>query len=201
VELRRLASLVAAATGLAGGALMAVGVAALPHPWTTGYVSQAGAPGATNAAYYRAGVLLLAITLILLGLVLLGLAMTRLALIAGGVLATVSSQVTCTANCPLPPFEHTTAQDLVHAATSIGAIGLSTLAMLLIAVIDKDRLTRIGFAICAPIELALAVTLLAVGRSEITAVLERVAVLAVLGWIVVCALRGAGPRLRAIGGR
>jgi Protein of unknown function (DUF998) len=198
VELRRPASLVAAATGLVGGALMAVGVAALPHPWTTGYVSQAGAPGAANATYYRGGVLLLAITLVLLGLVLLGPATSRLVLIAGGVLATVSSQVTCTANCPLPPYEHSTAQDLVHAATSIGAIGLSTLAMLLIAVIDKDRLARVSFAICAPIELALAVTLLAVGRSEITAVLERVALLAVLGWTVVCALRGVGPRLRGL---
>ncbi len=39
----------------------------MPHPWTTGYVSEAGAPGAAHAGTYRIGLLLLAIALLLLG--------------------------------------------------------------------------------------------------------------------------------------
>jgi lysylphosphatidylglycerol synthetase-like protein (DUF2156 family) len=183
----RLAGLTAAGTGLLGGAGMVIGVAALPHPWTTGFVSQAGAPGAGHAGFYRTGVLLLAVTLILLGVALGGL--PQVVLTVAGLLATVSGRVSCTGDCPLPPYEHPTPQDLVHAGTSIAAIGLTALAMLIVAVRSRDRLARVSTAVCVPLLCALAVALLAVGRGFATAVLERISLTLILGWVVASALR------------
>jgi arginine exporter protein ArgO len=189
-DLRRAATISAVVTALLGGALMAYGVSALPRPWTTGYISQAGAPGATHAGAYRAGVLLLALTLFLLGNALMSLA--GVLLIGAGALAAVSSRISCTPGCPLPPYEHSTGRDLVHAGTSIAAIGVTVLAMLAIAAFSPDhrqrRVARIAAVICGPVLVALAITLLAIGRSTTTAVLERIGLTGVLFWVIGCAL-------------
>ena len=114
-----------------------------------------------------------------------------------GALTAVSSRISCTASCPLPPYEHTTAQDLVHAGTSIAAIGLTVLAMLAVAATAADRVqkrvARIGAVVCTPILVALAITLLAIGRSTVTAVLERLGLVGVLGWVTACALLTLRP--------
>jgi hypothetical protein len=204
-QVRRWAALAGALTGLAGGVLMTVGVSALPHPWISGYVSEAGAPDARLAAIYRTGVLLLALTLILIGTAagwservrlgtvgLGGAGLVGVCLVVAGGVALVSSRVSCTAGCPLPPYAHTTAQDLLHAGSSMAAIGLTTLAMLITALASthrtRARIARVSFAISAPLLAALAIALLAIGRSTATAVLERAALLAVLGWVVAYAV-------------
>jgi hypothetical protein len=209
MSVRRTATTTAVLTAITGGALMAYGVSAMPHPWTTGYISQAGAPGAAHAGAYRAGVLLLAITLFLLGNALVSLA--GVLLIGAGGLAAISSRVSCTPGCPLPPYEHSTTRDLVHAGTSIAAIGITVLAMLAIAALSPDRpqarAARIAAVVCVPVLVTLAITLLAIGRGTTTAVLERVGLVAVLAWIITCALLAlrrppagaAAPRTGATG--
>jgi hypothetical protein len=113
-------------------------------------------------------------------------------LLLAGALGGVSSGVSCTAGCPLPPYEHTTTRDLVHASTSIGAVGFATLAMLIVAIAGVDgrlrRIAQVCFAICAPLLLALAVGLLALGRSPTTAILERVALAGVVAWGIATAV-------------
>lgn len=201
-QIRRVAALTSALTGLTGGVLIAIAVAAMPHPWTTGYVSEAGAPGAAHAGTYRIGLLLLAIALLLLGNVVIttpamGMGITGILLVAAGALTAVSSRVSCTANCPLPPYEHSTVQDLVHAGTSIAAVGLTSLAMLAVAASATDRrqvhVARTAAAICLPVLVALAIALLAIGRSTLTAVLERLGLAGVLLWVVACALLAWRP--------
>lgn len=195
-EIRRVTAGIAAVTALLGAVFIAIGVSALPHPWTTGYVSQAGAPGAAHASAYRVGVLLFAITLFLLAGTLMGI--VGVVLIVAGALAAVSSRISCTADCPLPPYEHTTTQDLLHAGTSIAAIGLTVLAMLVVAALSTDsrqrRVAGLAAAICVPILVTLAITLLSIGRSATTAILERIGLAGVLVWVIGCALIAVSTR-------
>jgi hypothetical protein len=105
----------------------------------------------------------------------------------------VSSSVRCTAGCPLPPFEQATADDLVHAGASIIAVGLVALAMLLLALGDSQlrSMSRLWFAVTAPVIAILGILLLAVGRSTATAVTERVGLTAVLGWLIAVSVKAS----------
>jgi hypothetical protein len=172
---------VSALAGIVGAVAIIAAVAAQPHPWTTGYVSEAGI-GARSGAY-RFGIVALSLGLILLGgaiRTLLGSAL----LVAAGVFGSVSAAVTCTPGCPLPPYQHAAPADLVHAAASCLSVGLTALAMVAIG----TRLSRWAFAITAPIIAALGICLLAIGRGTATAVLERVVLTILVAWAVATAL-------------
>ena len=60
-------------------------------------------------------------------------------LAAGGVLTGLSGAVTCTAGCPLPPFEQPTVADLVHGGASVAATAAVVLAMVALAVSSRRR--------------------------------------------------------------
>lgn len=194
----RAAAAVAAILFVAGGALVAVALAASADPWTGGYVSEAGVAGYPQAAAYRSGILVIS-----LGLVLLSAGLTRLVMVAGlliaaaGVLGGVSASVRCSAGCPLPPYEQPTAADLVHGGASIAAVAFVALAMLVTAMRANPltRLSRWWFAATAPLLAALGVALLTVGRSTFTAGLERIALIAVLGWLIAAAIDRAAGRV------
>jgi hypothetical protein len=126
------AKLAAASAGLCvlgGGVAVATAAAAGPGRAVTSYLSEAGA--GPHATAYRLGVLALA-----LGLLLLALALPPALRLAAGFLgaaavcAVLSGTVTCSAGCPLPPFEPTTPRDLVHGTASITAVAACVFAML-----------------------------------------------------------------------
>ena len=130
------AKLAAAGAGLCvlgGGVAVATAAAAGPGRAVTSYLSEAGA--GPHATAYRLGVLALA-----LGLLLLALALPPALRLAAGFLgaaavcAVLSGTVTCSAGCPLPPFEPTTPRDLVHGTASITAVAACVFAMLAVGV-------------------------------------------------------------------
>ncbi|WCN82842.1 DUF998 domain-containing protein [Micromonospora sp. LH3U1] len=132
---RRVAGSAAAGCALAGAVAVTVAVVAGPGPGLTGYVSEAGIAGSGHAATYRIGVLALAGALLLVGAALPpGVWAAAPALLAtGAVFTAVSGAVTCSAGCPLPPFERATTADLVHGGASIAATAAVVLAMVALA--------------------------------------------------------------------
>jgi hypothetical protein len=186
-------AVVAALAGVAGAVALIVSVAALGHPWTSGYVSEAGVGPRSGA--YRLGILALSVALLLLGGAVQRLIAGGL-LVAAGAFGTVSAAVTCTPGCPLPPYQHSTAQDLVHATASCLSVGLTALAMAAIG----TRASRWMFAITAALLAALGITLLAIGRSTTTAVLERLVLTVLVAWAVATAV-GIAARARPPGSR
>jgi hypothetical protein len=189
----RYLSSIAALVTAAGAVAILLGVAALPHPWTTGYVSEAGVATDPRSRLYRFGILGLCAGLILLGAAIRALIATAL-LIAAGAIGSVSAAVTCSPGCPLPPYEHTTAMDIVHATASCLSIGLATLAILALATAGSQS-ARVTFAVAAPTIAALGICLLAIGRSTATAILERAVLALLIAWVIGTALRLATARL------
>jgi hypothetical protein len=127
----------AALAAAAGGAAVGAALAGLPDPWA-GYVSEAGVPGSPRAALYRAGLLGLSAALVLLAAALAGPARVAGALLlGGGLLGTLSAAVPCTPGCPLPPYQSTTAADLLHAGASALAVAAVVLAMLALAAVPQ----------------------------------------------------------------
>ncbi|MDI1464136.1 DUF998 domain-containing protein [Catellatospora sp. KI3] len=182
---------VAAATAGTGAVVYALG--ALPEPWLRGYVSEGGVASSPRHLVYRAGIVLVAAALVLLGTALRRLVPFVFALLvmAGG-FGAVSAAVSCTPGCPLPPYEASTAKDLVHAGASVGAVGLAMVAMGAVALIALQpalrRTARVFFAVSLPLMLALVFGLLAIGRGLFTSVLERVALVPPVLWIAVTGL-------------
>src|SRR4051812_9750817 len=107
---------------LLGALIMLVALIALPGSWLPGYVSEAGIAGQPLALAYRGGLVLLALGVALLALAFRRLAILSMLLAIAATLAATSGVVPCTATCPLPPFEPTTTQDVVHTAASIAGI-------------------------------------------------------------------------------
>jgi hypothetical protein len=189
-----------AAIGVAASLLGAAGLtlAGRDGPGLAGYVSEAGVAGAPHAVLYHGTlVVLVAAT----GAAALALrAPARLAALALGLAAPcllVSSAARCTRGCPLPPFEPTTAGDLLHAGASIAAVGLCALAMLAAAWRALDQWVRrasrwaAGFTI--PVLVTMAVGLLTVGHGVFTGVVERISLIGCLGWLVTVCTLGARP--------
>jgi len=175
------------------GAVLLVGAAlilfSLGGRYVAGYVSEAGDPSARYPNAYRAGVLALAVGLLLFsGAVarVSGLAAALVIAAAGG--AAVSGAVSCSPGCPLPPYENSTVSDLVHAGASLAAGALFTLALGALVLSRRAGRLRVlagvGFAVLAPFGLTIVALMLAVGRSGITAVLERAILVAALGWVL-----------------
>jgi hypothetical protein len=155
------------------------------------YVSEGGIAGAPYAWLYRVSVWLIAAALALLAPG----ARVLLAGVAFGLAAPaafVSGAVSCSPGCPLPPFERPTAADLVHAGSTIIALSLCGLVMLVYAVQPHDspprRVGRAGLALAAPILGLCAIGLVFVGPGLYTGVMERAALAATSIWLIATAV-------------
>jgi hypothetical protein len=165
----------------------------------TGYVSEVGVPGTWSSVVFRLGVLGVAVALGLLAASLRGAPALVLALAAP--FTAVSGAVTCSPGCPLPPHDRPTAADLVHAGAVVAALALCALAMLLLAVLGTDpllsRISRVGAGLAVPLLGAAGLAMLVVGRGTLTGVLERVALVACLGWLVAASAASPASRVEA----
>ncbi|MEV4542502.1 DUF998 domain-containing protein [Micromonospora echinaurantiaca] len=189
----RAAASVAAGCTVAGAVAVTVAVVAGPGPGLTGYVSEAGIAGTTYARTYRIGVFALATALLLLAAALPpALRATAGLLAAGGVCTVISGAVTCSAGCPLPPFERATVADLVHGGASIAATASVVLAMLALlttpgAPAALRRIAGLGAVLAVPLAAAIGLAILLVGRGGLVGTLERLLLAVVAGWGLVTA--------------
>ncbi|MGC4750354.1 DUF998 domain-containing protein [Micromonospora sp. DT201] len=190
---RRVAGSAAAGCALAGAVAVVVAVVAGPGPGLTGYVSEAGVAGSAHAVTYRIGVLALACALLLVGAALPPGVWAAPALLAtGAVFTAVSGAVTCSAGCPLPPFERATAADLVHGGASIAATAAVVFAMITLAVSGPAgpavrRLARVAAALSLPLCATVGLAMLVVGRGTVVGVLERLVLALAVVWGVTTA--------------
>ncbi|HEY0700509.1 MAG TPA: DUF998 domain-containing protein [Micromonospora sp.] len=186
---RRVAAAGSALGTLAGAVAVTVAVVAGPGPGLTGYVSEAGIAGSRYATTYRWGILALAA-----GLLLLALALPRVLRYPAGLLGVaavstvVSGAVTCSAGCPLPPFEATTVADLVHGAASIAAAAACVFAMFLLTVSAHTppalrRVSATATAVALPLALSVAVGMVTVGRGSLVGGLERLFLADAVLWV------------------
>jgi hypothetical protein len=185
---RRVAGSAAAGCAVAGAVAVTVAVVAGPGPGLTGYVSEAGIAGSAHAVTYRIGVLALAGALLLIAAALPpGVRVAPALLAAGAVLTAVSGAVTCSAGCPLPPFERTTVADLVHGGASIAATAAVVLAMVALAVSGPAgpvvrRLAAGTAALALPVCATIGLAMLVVGRGSLVGVAERVVLALAVLW-------------------
>jgi hypothetical protein len=194
---RAWAAVAAVATPLAALGLV---LATRDGPGIAGYVSESGVPGAPHSLLYRLTLLLLAFAAgaAAAGLrPVAGLAALAVSLAVPGLL--VSGTVQCSAGCPLPPYEHPTRGDLLHAGASMAAVGLCALAMLAAALWSTDRGVRLGsrwaVAVMIPAGTAMLAGLLLVGKTPFTGAVERVCLAGCLAWVAgVSLLCARAPR-------
>jgi hypothetical protein len=194
---------VAAGAGLAvlGGALaMTVGLVAAPGSWMAGYVSEAGTAGMPAATAYRIGLLVLAVGVVALGAALRPAArLAALLLGIAGLLAGTSGAVPCSARCPLPPYEATTAADLLHSAASILGMAALAGAMLVLAVAPATRMALRIWALAGslatfPLAAVMAFAMALAGRGPLTGAVERVLLAVAVCWLTGAAVVTARPR-------
>jgi hypothetical protein len=224
--LPRAAAGVAGAAVAVGAVMMTAALVAAPGPWTAGYVSEAGTAGMPAATAYRCGLVLLAVGVGVLGAAVAALPggpalpspldraaallppavraaplarMAGLLLVLAGVLAALSGTVPCSARCPLPPYEASTAADLVHSGASI--LGMAALAFAMVAIAVAPGLPRplrtwaaAGAAVTFPQAVVMAVAMLFVGRSPLTATAERIMLAVTVCWLVGAAVVATRPR-------
>jgi hypothetical protein len=162
-------------------------------------VSEAGV--GAQAGSYRLGVASLGLGLLLLGVALAAILPSCAVLLgAGGVLAGLSSSVSCSAGCPLPPYQSPTTDDLVHAAASILAVGAIVLAMIALAAVAADpilrRVSRAAAWVVVPLLVVMGVAMLAVGRGHLTGLLERAVLLLATVWALTTCTHLARPNGR-----
>ncbi|MGI5522838.1 DUF998 domain-containing protein [Micromonospora sp. CA-259024] len=185
---RRVAGSAAAGCTLAGAVAVTVAVVAGPGAGLTGYVSEAGIAGSGHASTYRIGILALAGALLLLGAALPPGVWAAPALLATGAVCTaVSGAVTCSAGCPLPPFENATTADLVHGGASIVATASVVFAMVTLAVSGSAgpavrRLAGVAAALALPLCVMVGLAMLVVGRGAVVGVLERLILALAVLW-------------------
>ncbi|MCM0674540.1 DUF998 domain-containing protein [Micromonospora phytophila] len=164
---------------LAGTAAVIVAVVGGPGPGLAGYVSEAGVTDSAYAPTYRIGVFALAAGVLLLAAALLPALRAAAALLGVGSFATaLSASVTCSAGCPLPPFERATVADLVHGGASITATATLVFAMLAVAFSPAAppvlrRLSARAAVVALPLAAAVGLAMLLVGRGAVVGVLER----------------------------
>jgi Protein of unknown function (DUF998) len=215
------AKVAAAAAGLCvvgGGVAVATAAAAGPGRAITSYLSEAGA--GPHATPYRLGILTLAIGLLLLALALppsLRLAAGFLG--AAAVCAVLSGAFTCSAGCPLPPYEPTTPRDLVHGTASIVAVASCVFAMLAVGGVPFVRgfpiavplagspdgrgvargVSLAAAALALPLSAVVGVGMLSVGRGAVVGITERVLLAVIAGWLCYLAASRvfAGPGVEA----
>jgi len=197
---------VAAAAGvtvLVGALTMLTGLVAAPGPWTAGYVSEAGTTGMPLAVAYRWGLVALAVGVGLLGRVLRGDSRPVAVLLGiAAVLAAASGVVPCTSGCPLPPYEPTTVADVSHTVASVVGMVVLTGAMALVALSRTfdaalRRLAATAVVVIVPLGAALGLSMLLAGRGQLSATLERAALVVAVSWLVgTSAVAATVPRTR-----
>jgi len=166
-----------------GAALVFAAVVATRRLWFAGYVSEAG----IASGLYRVGVVVLAAGLVLLAVAVLpAVPVAAWLLGAAGGLAAVSGAVTCSAGCPLPPYEPATVADVVHGAASAAA--RKDRSRWLWGAGDVDarwrRVSTVAFWVVGPLVAAAGTAMLTVGRGYVTGLLERTILLAVTAWLL-----------------
>ncbi|MFC0006143.1 DUF998 domain-containing protein [Micromonospora siamensis] len=182
------AASVAACCVLAGTVAVTFAVVAGTGAGLTGYVSEAGIASSRYASTYRIGVFALAASLLLLAAALPPALPVAAGLLgAGAVFTVLSGAVTCSAGCPLPPFESSTVADLVHGGASIVAMASTVFAMLVIALSPHAapglrRVARLAVAVALPVAGAIAVGLVTVGRGSLLGGLERLLLAVGAAW-------------------
>jgi hypothetical protein len=185
---RAAAASAAAGCALAGTVAVTVAVVAGPGPGLTGYVSEAGIADSAYAPTYRIGMFALAGSLLLLAAALPPAARIAAALlVTGSVFTLLSGAVTCSAGCPLPPFETPTVADLVHGGASVAATAAVVFAMVALAFTpgasrSVRRLAGLGATVALPLSGLIALAMLAVGRGAVVGLLERVLLAVAAGW-------------------
>jgi hypothetical protein len=211
------------AVTLAGAILVVAVVATQRQLWFNGYISEAGVASSAHPIGYRFGIGLLALGQLLFGLALAALPaapsgvvswtaipgwatagrwgallarigpLTVALLVAASLFGGVSSAVSCSPGCPLPPHESPTTADLVHGGTSILSVGFICLAILALAYLwPVGPLTapaRVAAVILVPLVAADGVAILAVGRGHVTGLLERAVLVGAVGWTLVACAR------------
>ncbi|MCY1143033.1 DUF998 domain-containing protein [Actinoplanes sp. Pm04-4] len=184
----RLAGFAAALAVTAGAVVMLFALVAPAGSWWDGYVSEAGTAGQPYAIPYRSGLVLLAAGVALLGWALRDLRLVSACLLIAAVLAATSGLVACSDTCPLPPYEPATAADIIHASASV--VGMIVLAGAMAAVWFAHprpaltRLSAVSAILIVPIGAALGLTMLFVGRSDFGALVERLALIVAVFWLV-----------------
>lgn len=186
-----------AALTLVVGATAFIRAVVLTQGWLyAGFVSESGQPGAPHRAGYTYGILGLGVSLVLFALAVwlrggspAWLVWSAGGLLAiGGLLAAVSSLVSCSAGCPLPPFQTPTAADLVHASASVLGMAACGAAMAVFAVSpDRSVLRTIGrgwVAVTLPLAVVAGLSLTLVGRGTLTGTVEKVLVIVIIGWVL-----------------
>lgn len=151
------------------------------------YVSEGGIPGAPHAWLYRVSVWLIAAALALLAPG----ARAPLATLAFAVAAPaafISGAVSCSPGCPLPPFEHPTTGDLIHAGGTIVALLLCGFIMMVYCFAAPEPplryVGRAGLALVAPVLGLAAIGVAFVGRSLYSGVTERAALAVTSLWLI-----------------
>ncbi|SCL30413.1 Protein of unknown function [Micromonospora nigra] len=201
--LRAAAASVAGACVVVGVVAVTVAVVAGPGPGLTGYVSEAGVTDSGYAWTYRLGVFALAAALALLAAALPATLRPAAVLLATGAVCTLlSGAVTCSAGCPLPPFERATVADLVHGGASVVATAAVVFAMITIALSPGAdgplrRLAAGAAGVALPLAGAVGLAMLVVGRGSLVGVLERVLLTVAAAWGLGTAAILAAPGRRA----
>jgi hypothetical protein len=185
-------ALVGAVAVLTGFVTVGTALAVGPGLAAPGYVSEAGTVVSPLAAAYRAGLLALGAGVVGVGLAFAPVSRAVTGLLAvSGVGAALSGAVSCSAGCPLPPYETPTPADLVHGAAAIVGMAACLLAMVLSAarpVSAADRwAATVAAAAAVPLAGATALTMLVAGRGAVAGALERLLVCVAVGWLVVVA--------------
>ncbi|SIR93209.1 DUF998 domain-containing protein [Micromonospora avicenniae] len=194
ITLRAAAASAAAGCTLAGAGAVTTAVLAGPGPGFSAYVSEAGIAGSGHAPMYRIGVFALAAGLLLLAVALPPQLRVAAALLGAGSASTaLSGAVTCSAGCPLPPFERATVADLVHGGASIAATAAVVLAMVAVTLCREAggrlrRLTAVAATLALPLCAAIGLAMLLVGRSTLVGVLERVVLAIAVLWGLAAAI-------------
>jgi hypothetical protein len=120
-------------------------------------------------------------------------------LAASAVMAGTSGAVSCSNQCPLPPFEPTTAADVIHTAASIVGMALLAAAMAAVALADGlrlalRRLAAVALTATVPLGGTLGLIMLFVGRGPTGAILERVLLVVAVSWLVGTSVVAGLPR-------
>ncbi|QOC93037.1 DUF998 domain-containing protein [Micromonospora craniellae] len=120
-------------------------------------------------------------------------------LVVGGLTTLLSGAVTCSAGCPLPPFEPATVADLVHGGASVAATAAVVFAMIAVALAPQvdQRLRRpatIAAMVALPLAVSVAAAMLFVGRGSLVGVLERLVLAVIVVWGLTTALTLASAR-------
>jgi hypothetical protein len=190
----------AAACLLTGVVVVTLAVVAGPTSPLTGYVSEAGVGSSGYATAYRIGIFSVAVGLLLLAAALPPTLRPAAALLAVGAAGTgLSASVSCTAGCPLPPFEPTTTPDLVHGSGSILAVACVVFAMLAVAWSDTGvpvlrRLGLVGASLALPLSVTIGLAMLTVGRGALVGSVERALLLVIALWAIASALAAGFDR-------